>query len=119
MEVLCFGYWIPFCHLPPVAREPIEFPFYISGSAKAQALQDEVDKMLQKGALEFVYQPGPGFCSCLFLLQKMIGGMVTYDQLVESKRVCHPRQVHLGDCFIGLGVDPNRGLHVLDGPQGC
>ena len=61
MEVLHSGFWIPFHHPPPVVREPIEFPSYGSGSAKAQGLQDEVDKMLKKCALELIPQPGLGF----------------------------------------------------------
>ena len=33
-----------------------------------------LSKMLQKGALESVDQPGAGFCSHLFLVQKVTGG---------------------------------------------
>ena len=61
-----------FHHLPPVVREPVEFPSCSSGSAKAQALWEEVNKMLQKGALELSHQPGPGFYDRLFLVQKVM-----------------------------------------------
>ena len=54
MEILRSGYLGPFHHLPPVSQEPVEFPSYSSGSAKAQALQAEVDKMLEKGDLGVV-----------------------------------------------------------------
>ena len=48
MEVLCSCYLVPFHHLPPVSWELVEFPSYSSGCVKAQALQAEVDKMLEK-----------------------------------------------------------------------
>ena len=46
--MLCFGYCIPFHHLPPVTLEPLEFSSCGSGSLKVQALQEEVDKLLLK-----------------------------------------------------------------------
>ena len=55
------GYRVPFHHLPPVSLNPRE-------------LQEEVSKMLLKGALETVDQPGPGFYSQLFLVEKVTGG---------------------------------------------
>ena len=48
VEVLCSSYQVPFHHFPPVLWKPKEFPFYSSGSVKAQALQGEVNKMLRK-----------------------------------------------------------------------
>ena len=54
VEVLHSGYLIPFHHFPHMVQKPIEFPSYGSGSEKAQALQDEVDKILVKDALELV-----------------------------------------------------------------
>ena len=60
---------VPFHHHPPVPRELVEFPSHGPGSVKAQALQAEVDKMLEKGALEVVDLPGPEYDSCPFLVQ--------------------------------------------------
>ena len=54
MEVLHFGYLVPFHQLPPGSQEALEFPPPTFGSAKALALQGEADKMLEKGALELV-----------------------------------------------------------------
>ena len=68
VEVLHSGCRILFHHLSPVVREPVKFPSYDLGSAKAQALEGEVDKMLQDGAVERVHQPGQGFYSRLFLV---------------------------------------------------
>ena len=46
VKVLRSGYEIPIHHLPPVAQEHAEFPSYGSVSAKAQALWEEMDKVL-------------------------------------------------------------------------
>ena len=54
--------------------EPLEFPSYGSLSVRACALQDKVDKRLEKGTLELVDQTGLGFYSRLFLVQKEMGG---------------------------------------------
>ena len=51
MEVLHSGYLVPLHQLPLVSQEPVEFLSYSSGYVKAQALQAEVDKMLEKDAL--------------------------------------------------------------------
>ena len=63
-----------FHHLPPVSLYPWELPLCPPGSVRALALKEEISKMLQRGALESVDQPGPGFNSHLFLVQKVIGG---------------------------------------------
>ena len=73
MEVLWLVYRVLFYDLPPVSRESGEFLSYAPGSLRALALREEVSKMLQKGTLEVVDQPGPGFYSRLFLVQKVTG----------------------------------------------
>ena len=42
--------------------------------SSAQALRQEVEAMLAKGALEIARNPGPGFYSRLFLVEKATGG---------------------------------------------
>ena len=59
VEVLCSCSLIPFHHFPPMLWELLEFPSYSLRSVKTQILQAEVDKMLEKSALENVYPPGP------------------------------------------------------------
>ena len=49
---------------------PVSFPTYRAGSPRAQALRQEVEAMLAKGALEIARDPGPGFYSRLFLVEK-------------------------------------------------
>ena len=75
MTVLRDGYRIPFKDSPPpLARTPVSFPTYRAGSPRAQALRQEVEAMLAKGALEIARDPGPGFYSRLFLVEKATGG---------------------------------------------
>ena len=75
VTVLRDGYRVPFKDSPPpLARTPVSFPTYQAGSPRAQALRQEVEAMLAKGALEIARDPGPGFYSRLFLVEKATGG---------------------------------------------
>ena len=75
VTVLRDGYRVPFLDSPPpLSRTPVSFPMYRAGSLRAQALRQEVEAMLAKGALEIVRDPGPGFYSRLFLVEKASGG---------------------------------------------
>ena len=75
VTVLRDGYCVPFKDSPPpLARTPVSFLTYRAGSPRAQALRQEVEAMLAKGALEIARDPGPGFYSRLFLVEKATGG---------------------------------------------
>ena len=75
VTVLRDGYRVPFKDSPPpLSRTPVSFPTYRAGSPRAQALRQEVEAMLAKGALEIARDPGPGFYSRLFLVEKATGG---------------------------------------------
>ena len=75
VPVLRDGYRVPFKGSPPpLARTPVSFPTYRAGSPRAHALRQEVEVMLAKGALEIARDPGPGFYSRLFLVEKATGG---------------------------------------------
>ena len=66
VTVLRDGYRVPFTDSPPpLAHTPVSFPTYRAGSPRAQALRQEVEAMLAKGALEIARDPGPGFYSPL------------------------------------------------------
>ena len=66
VTVLRDGYRVPFLDSPPpLSRTPVLFPTYRAGSPRAQALRQEVEGMLAKGALEIALDPGPGFYSRL------------------------------------------------------
>ena len=75
LSVLRDGYRTPFKDsTPPLAHTPISFPTYRAGSPRSLALHQEVEKILSKDALEIVLDPGPGFYSRLFLVEKVTGG---------------------------------------------
>ena len=75
VNVLRHGYHIPFQDSPPsLTPVPLSFRTYNPGSRKSLALCQEVSKMLEKGALEIVADPGFGFYSRLFLVEKATGG---------------------------------------------
>ena len=67
------GYRVPFADSPPLSRTPVSFPTYWAGSPRAQALRQEVEAMLAKGDLEIALDPGPGFYSRLFPVEKASG----------------------------------------------
>ena len=75
MTVLRVGYRVPFLDShPPLSCTPVSFPTYRAGFPRAQALRQEIEGMLAKGALEIARDPGPGFYSRLFLVEKASGG---------------------------------------------
>ena len=71
IDVLHFGYHIPFHHLPPMTWEPIGFVLCGLGSMKVQTLQIERDSMLLKDSLEIVYNRIPACSSRLLLVEKV------------------------------------------------
>ena len=77
LSVLQDGYRIPFLDSPPLSPCPVSFPMYQAGSPRSLALRQEVEKILSKDALEIVLDPGPGFYSRLFLVEKVMGGFVS------------------------------------------
>ena len=75
MTVLRDSYHAPFSDSPPpLSCTPVSFLTYRAGSPRAQALRQEVEVMLAKGALEIARDPGHGFYSRLFLVEKASGG---------------------------------------------
>ena len=75
VSILRDGYQVPFSDsVPPLTDTPVPFRSYNPGSSKALALAQEVSKMLEKGAVEVVDDPGLGFYSRLFLMEKATGG---------------------------------------------
>ena len=62
VTVLRDCYRVPFLDSPPpLARTPVSFPTYRAGSPRAQALRQEVEAMLAKGALEIAEIRAPAF----------------------------------------------------------
>ena len=73
VEVLRWGYQIPFRRAPTLSRDPIPFPAYCPNSIRGKALEGEVQSLLAKGAIELAPLPSPGFYSRLFVVMKASG----------------------------------------------
>ena len=73
VEVLRWGYQIPFCRAPVLSKEPIPFPAYCPNSIRGKALEGEVQSLLAKGTIELAPLPSPGFYSQLFVVMKASG----------------------------------------------
>ena len=73
MEVLREGYAIPFRILPPLSPTPIILNSYSPQSVKGRALDEEIQALRRKGAVEPA-PPTPGFFSRMFVVTKATGG---------------------------------------------
>ncbi|MGL5405386.1 MAG: hypothetical protein ACRDAX_01125 [Propionibacteriaceae bacterium] len=73
VDVLRIGYLIPFEVTPPLTDQPLPHVTYAHRSQKATILQDEVKKMMEKGAVQQVCSPTKGFYSRIFLVPKANG----------------------------------------------
>ena len=73
MEVLRWGYRVPFLSDPPLVAEPIPFPSYSPTSIRGKALEKEVQSLVEKGAVELAPLPSPGFYSRVFVVMKALG----------------------------------------------
>ena len=101
-----------------LARTPVSFPTYRAGSPRAQALRQEVEAMLAKGALEIARDPGPGFYSRLFLVEKATGGWrPVIDLSIEGLRPADA--VQDGNSRFGAVVCQRGGFSSFLGSEGC
>ena len=68
MEVLRWGYRVPFRRAPTLSREPIPYSAYSPESIRGKALEGEVRSLLEKGAIDRAGSPPvsvllqPAFC---------------------------------------------------------
>ena len=73
MEVLRFGYHLPFLSTPPLSAAPIPMPSYSPTSIKGAALEEVTLGLIVKGAVELAPLPSPGFYFRLFVVWKTSG----------------------------------------------
>ena len=73
MEVLRFGYRLPFLSAPPLSDAPLPMPSYSPTSIKGAALEEVTLALVAKGAVELAPLPSPGFYSRLFVVWKTSG----------------------------------------------
>ena len=115
MEALRVGYRIPFDRPPPLSERPLSLPAYSPHSIRGVALNQELQDLLRKGAVEPAPQ-SPGFYSCLFLVKKASGSwrpiidLSTLNDYITSSRfhMETPRSVlnsiRPGDWMISLDL---------------
>ena len=115
MEALRVGYRIPFDRPPPLSECPISLPAYSPHSIRGVALNQELQNLLRKGAVEPAPQ-SPGFYSRLFLVKKASGSwrpiidLSTLNLFITSSRfhMETPRSVlnsiRPGDWMISLDL---------------
>ena len=119
VTVLRDGYRVPFKDSPPpLARTPVSFPTYRAGSPRAQALRQEVEAMLAKGALEIARDPGPGFYSRLFLVEKATCGWRPVIDL-SLERLRPADAVQDGNSRFGAVICQRGGFSSFLGSEGC
>ena len=91
MEVLRFGYWVPFLVTPPLSDVTIPPRSYSPSSIRGLALSAAVVDLSSKGAIEPA-PLSPGFYSCLFVTPKVTGGwrsVIDLSCFNQSVRVSH------------------------------
>ena len=115
VEALRVGYRIPFDRLPPLSERPLSLPAYFPHSIRGVALNQELQNLLRKGAVEPAPQ-SPGFYSRLFLVKKASGSwrpiidLSTLNGFITSSRfhMETPRSVlnsiRPGDWMISLDL---------------
>ena len=115
VEALRVGYRIPFDRPPPLSERPLSLPAYSPHSIRGVALNQELQDLLRKGAVEPAPQ-SPGFYSRLFLVKKASGSwrpiidLSTLNDYITSSRfhMETPRSVlnsiRPGDWMISLDL---------------
>ena len=73
MEVLRFGYRIPFLSPTPLSPAPVPMPSYSPSSTRGVALTEVTLGIIAKGAVELAPLPSPGFYNRLFVVWKTLG----------------------------------------------
>ena len=78
VEVLRWGYRIPFRWAPTLSEEPIPYPSYSPSSIRGKALEGEVLSLLEKGAIELASLPSPGYYNRLLVVMVVEARSLTF-----------------------------------------
>ena len=82
------GYKIPFISPPPLRSQPI--PIIPYNQDQRLLLNQEIEELLNKGAIERVNQPSfPGFYSSMFVIPKRNGGFRPVFNLKKLNQFIH------------------------------
>ena len=118
MEVLRWGYQIPFRRAPVLSKEPIPFPAYCPNSIRGKALEGEVQSLLDKGAIEPAPLPSG-------LLQPVVRSDESLRSIEAGHRSLYPESegsadiLQDGDSPICASVSTPWRLDGVSGLEGC
>ena len=94
VQVLRYGYIIPFHSPPPLSSTSIPLPSYTPSSIRGIALAAAVMDLLSKGAIVPALS-GPGFYSHLFVTPKVTGGWLPVIDLSYLNRFVRLSHFHM------------------------
>ena len=117
VQVLHFGYQVPFRSLPPLSLVPLPLPSYSPSSIRGLAVTAAVSDLLAKEAIELA-PPSPGFYSRLFVTPKVTGGwrpVIDLSRLNSFVDVSH-FYMETAHCS---SIPSGRGLVGISGSPGC
>ena len=115
VQVLRFGYQVPFRSRPPLFSTPLPLPSYSPSSIRGLALADVVSDLEAKEAIEPA-PPTPGFYNRLFVTPKVTGGwrlVIDFSRLNGFVDVAHLhmettqtvlQSLHVGDWMVSLDL---------------
>ena len=118
MEVLRFGYRIPFCVIPSLSQVLIPLPSYSPSSIRGMALSAAVADLQEKGAVELA-PSSPGYYSRLFVTPQGHRGLAAGDRPLPPQPLCASLPFSLGDSSVGSPVFSSGRLGGVPGSPGC
>ena len=123
MEVLKEGYAIPFRMPPPLSPTPVILDLYSPQPVKGRALDEEIQALRRKGAVEPA-PPNPGFFSLMFVVTKATGGggggvLEADHRPLNSEPECGSDSVPDGDISDGFACYPQGRLDGIHISEGC
>ena len=117
VEVLRVSYQIPFGRRPPLSERPLSLPAYSPQSIKGVVLNQELQDILQKGAVE----PAPPVS---WFLQPSVprpegfGVVASHHRTVDPERLRHLVSLPHGNSTVSPSLHPSRRLDDLPGSAG-
>ena len=117
VEVLREGYRIPFRRAPTLSREPLPFSAYCPNSIWGKALGQEVESLLQMGAIELAPLPSLGYYSHLFVVMKASG---SWHPVIDLSRLLCSIGVQVGVSYFTARCSARiHGDHFVSFPDSC
>ena len=111
--MLSFGYCILFLRPSSQPLHLREFPSCSSGTPATETLQQEVDKIQEKGMVEIVHNQVPAFYSGLFPVEKTTGGWRPVTDLLPLSTCVALLKFKMETNHICSGIYSKGRLHVL------